>query len=66
MVRQYEYRKHHQEEREHHQEECKCKKDERKQHEQAQETQIGTIHPAWFVIPGVILIASVVVLWAIP
>ena len=56
MDRQDEHQEHHQKEREH-------KKDERKQHEHAQERQIRTIHPAWFVKLGVVLVVSVVMLW---
>jgi type VI protein secretion system component VasF len=56
MDRQFEHQKHHQEEREH-------KKDERKQHEHAQERQVRTIHPAWFVMLGVVLVVSALMLW---
>ena len=56
MDRQHEHEKHHQEEREH-------KKDERKQNEHAEERQVRNIHPAWFVMLGVVLVASALMLW---
>jgi ABC-type nickel/cobalt efflux system permease component RcnA len=56
MDRQHEHKEHHQKEREH-------QKDERKQHEHAQERQVRTIHPAWFVMLGIGLIVSAVMLW---
>ena len=56
MDRQLAHQKHNHEEREY-------KKDERKQYELPQERQIRTIHPAWFVMLGVVLVVSVVMLW---
>jgi type VI protein secretion system component VasF len=56
MDHQQEHQKHHQEERAH-------KKDERKQHEHAQERQVRSIHPAWFVVLGVALVISALMLW---
>jgi len=58
MGRQHEHEKNHQHEREH-------KKDERKQGEHAQEGQVRTIHPAWFVMLGIVLIVAVVTLWTV-
>jgi type VI protein secretion system component VasF len=58
MDRQEEHEQHHQEER-------GRKKDERKQHEQAQQARLRTIHPAWFVVLGVILIFAVVISWTL-
>jgi hypothetical protein len=58
MDRQHEHEKNHQQEREH-------KKDERKQREHVQERQVRTIHPAWFVMLGVVLIVSAVMLWTL-
>jgi hypothetical protein len=53
----------HEEHQQHHQKEREHKKDERKLHEHEQERQVRTIHPAWFLIIGVALIAIVVVFW---
>ena len=56
MDHQHEHQQHQQKEREH-------QKDESKQHKHAQERQIRTIHPAWFVTLGVVLVVSAMMLW---
>jgi len=53
------HEKHHQDhikEREH-------EKAERAQHEREEEKGLRKIHPAWFVVLGVVLIVLVIVLW---
>ena len=54
-----------QERHEHHQKEREDKNDERKHLEHLQESPASTIHPAWFLIVSVVLIASTVLLWTI-
>jgi hypothetical protein len=49
----------------HRQKERAARNVERQQHEQAQLGQIRTIHPAWFVALGTLLIVAVVTLWTI-
>jgi hypothetical protein len=56
MDRHEEHHQQHQIEREH-------KKDERKQHEHAQEIRVRTIHPAWFLMLGLALVISALMLW---
>ena len=53
MGRQFEHQKHHQDER-------AQKRDERKQHEHAQEKQVRSIHPGWL---GVVLVGAALMLW---
>jgi hypothetical protein len=50
---------------EHHRQEREHKKEERKEHEHEQEKQVRTIHPTWFVVIGIILIAGVVLVWTV-
>jgi len=54
---------HHEKHHLHHDKEREHKKEERKQHEHEEEKQLRSIHPAWFLAIGVVLIAAVVVLW---
>jgi hypothetical protein len=56
MDHQEQHHEHHRKEREHH-------KEERKRHEHEQERQPGTIHPAWFLVLGIILVFGVVAVW---
>jgi len=50
---------------EHHRQEREHKKEERKEHEHEQEKQVRKIHPTWFVVVGIILIAGVVLVWTV-
>jgi hypothetical protein len=54
---------HHQQHHEHHQKEREHKKKLEKEHEHQQEQELGSIHPAWFVGVGVVLIVAVVMVW---
>lgn len=58
MDHKEQHHQHHEKEREH-------KKVEEKQHERQWEKKARTIHPAWFVALGVILIFLVVLVWTI-
>jgi hypothetical protein len=48
---------------EQHRKEREEHKKEQKQYEGYEEKQIRTIHPAWFVAIGIVLIAAVVLVW---
>jgi hypothetical protein len=50
---------------EHHRKEREHKKEEQKQHEHEQEQKVRTIHPTWFVVIGIILIAGVILVWTV-
>ena len=53
--------KHHQ----HHEHNREEKKEEQKKYEAEQEKRVRTIHPAFFVMIGVVLIALIVVIWTL-
>jgi hypothetical protein len=50
----------------HHEHERHEKKEEHKRHEHAMEQQPRTIHPIWFVVIGLILMAGVLAVWMWP
>jgi hypothetical protein len=54
---------HHQQHHEHHQKEREHKKKLEKEHEHQQEQELASIHPAWFIGAGVVLVVAVVLLW---
>ncbi len=58
MDHQEQHHQHHRKEREH-------EKEERKEHERAEERQPRAIHPAWFVVLGVMFIGLVVFVWTV-
>jgi len=54
---------HHQQHHQHHEKEREHKKKLEKEHEHQQEQELRSIHPAWFVAVGVVLIAAVILVW---
>ncbi len=54
---------HHQQHHQHHEKEREHEKELRKEHEKEEERQLRVIHPAWFLVLGIILIAGVVYVW---
>jgi hypothetical protein len=54
---------HHEQHHQHHEKEREHKKHLQKEHEHQQEQELGSIHPAWFVAVGVVLIVGVVLVW---
>jgi hypothetical protein len=54
---------HHEQHHLHHQKEREHEKKERKEHEHEQEKKLRSIHPAWFVALGIVLILLVVLVW---
>jgi hypothetical protein len=57
---------HHEQHHQHHQHERHEKKEAQKRHEHEEEKQLRAIHPAWFVVVGVILLAGVLAVWMWP
>ena len=54
---------HQEQHHQHHQHEREEKKEEQKRHEDAMEKQPRVIHPLWFVVVGLILMAGVLAVW---
>jgi type VI protein secretion system component VasF len=54
---------HHEQHHLHHQKEREHEKKEHKAHEHEQEKMLRTIHPAWFVAMGIVLILLIVLVW---
>jgi hypothetical protein len=54
---------HHEQHHEHHRKEREEEKKHRKEHERQEERQLRTIHPAWFVVAGVVLVVAVILVW---
>jgi Ca2+/H+ antiporter len=57
---------HQEQHHQHHQHERHEKKEEQKHHEHAAEKQPRAIHPIWFVVVGLILMAGVLAVWMWP
>jgi hypothetical protein len=56
----------HKEERHlHHRKEREHEKEKEKEHEHAEEREVRTIHPLWFVVLGAVLILGVVLVWTL-
>jgi hypothetical protein len=56
---------HHEQHHLHHQKEREHEKKEHKAHEHEQEKKLRSIHPAWFLVIGVGLMALVIAVWII-
>jgi hypothetical protein len=57
---------HHQQHHQHHQKEREEKKHEHLRHEHEMESKPRVIHPLWFVVVGIVLIAGVLAVWMWP
>ena len=57
---------HHEQHHQHHEKEREHKKAEQKRHEHTMEKETRTIHPIWFVVVGLILMAGVLAVWMWP
>lgn len=56
---------HHEKHHEHHQHEREEKKRHEHQHERLDEKKLRVIHPLWFLVLGVVLIACIVLTWTL-
>lgn len=54
---------HHEQHHQHHQKEREKHLEHEKELEREEEQQVRTIHPAWFVVLGVVLIGLIVLFW---
>jgi hypothetical protein len=57
---------HHEQHHQHHEKEREHKKEEEKRHERETEQQPRVIHPIWFVVVGLLLMAGVLAVWMWP
>lgn len=54
---------HHEQHHQKHEKEREHKKHEQKLHEQAASRKLRSLHPAWFVVIGVVVILAAVLVW---
>jgi hypothetical protein len=57
---------HHEQHHQHHEKEREHKKAEQKRHEHEMERQPSVIHPIWFVVVGLLMMAGVLAVWMWP